>query len=87
MILARSLVDPGAPDQIATYNAILAQFGPGSGTIFFDEIVTAFAEHLALAHMRPQAREAVERAREVIDVQPGTQLAMDVDKLLTRLQD
>ncbi|HEY5079121.1 MAG TPA: hypothetical protein VII43_04715 [Opitutaceae bacterium] len=87
MILARSLSTQAPQDQIATYNAILAQFGPGSGTLFFDEIVTAFAEHLALAHMRPQARESVERARQVLNVQPGTQLAMDVDKLLTRLQD
>jgi len=37
--------------------------------------------------MKAQAREAVERAREVLGVQPGTQFAQDVDKLLTRLQD
>jgi hypothetical protein len=87
MILTRSLASQPIAAQIATYNAILAQFGPGSGTMFFDEIVTAFAEHLALSQMRPQAREAVERAREVLGVQPGTQFAMDVDKLMTRLQD
>jgi hypothetical protein len=87
MILTRSLATEGLSAQIATYDAILAQFGPGSGTMFFDEIVTAFAEHLALSHMRPQAREAVERAREVLGVQPGTQFAMDVDKLMGRLQD
>jgi hypothetical protein len=86
-ILSRSLATQGLQDQIATYDAILAQFGPGSGTMFFDEIVTAFAEHLALSHMRPQARDAVERARQVLNVQPGTQFAMDVDKLMTRLQD
>ena len=87
MILTRSLATEGLSAQIATYDAILAQFGPGSGTMFFDEIVTAFAEHLALSHMRPQAREAVERARQVLGVQPGTQFAMDVDKLMGRLQD
>ena len=53
----------------------------------FDEIVVAFAEHLALAHMSAQARDAVERAREVLDVQPGTQFALDVEKLMTRLQN
>lgn len=86
-ILSRSIATQQVGDQIATYNAILAQFGRGAGTQFFDQIVVAFAEHLALIHMRPQAREAVERAREALDVQPGTQLAMDVDKLMGRLAD
>jgi hypothetical protein len=86
-ILARSMATQAIQDQIATYNAILVQFGRGAGTIFFDEIVTGFAEHLAGAHMKADARAAVERAREVLDIQPGTQVATDVEKLLARLQD
>jgi hypothetical protein len=86
-ILARSIDTQPIPTQIATYNSIMAQFGHGAGTMFFDEVVVGFAEHLALVHMRPQAREAVERAREALEVQPGTQLALDVDKLMARLQD
>jgi hypothetical protein len=86
-ILARSVASQSIPDQIATYNAILVQFGHGAGTIFFDDIVMGFAEHLAGAHLKPEARLAVARAREVLDVQAGTQMAMDVDKLLARLQD
>ena len=86
-ILSRSISTQPISDQIATYNAILVQFGHGAGTTFFDEIVVAFAEHLALAHMSAQARDAVERAREVLDVQPGTQFALDVEKLMTRLQN
>lgn len=86
-ILTRSIAQQPIPAQVATYNAILAQFGRGAGTLFFDQIVVAFAEHLALYNMKAQAREAVERAREVLGVQPGTQFALDVDKLLSRLQD
>ncbi len=86
-ILARSMATQSVQDQIATYNAILAQFGHGAGTLFFDQIVAAFAEHLAVLHLRPQAREAVERAREALEVQPGTQFSMDVDKLMGRLGD
>jgi hypothetical protein len=86
-ILARSVASQSIPDQIATYNAILVQFGRGAGTIFFDQIVMGFAEHLAGMHMMPDARAAVERARDVLDVQPGSQVAMDVDKLLARLKD
>jgi hypothetical protein len=55
--------------------------------MFFDQIVVSFAEHLAQLRMKPQAREAVERAREALDVQPGTQLSMDVDKLMDKLRD
>ena len=62
-ILSRSIASQPIPDQVATYNAILVQFGHGAGTMFFDQIVAAFAEHLADAGMKPEARDAVERAR------------------------
>ena len=86
-ILARSLALDPVAQQIATYNAILAQFGHGAGTTFFDQIVLGFAEHLSGLHMKAQAREAVERAREVLEVQPGTQISGEFDKLLERLHD
>src|ERR1017187_6527376 len=34
-ILSRSIASQSVSDQIATYNAILVQFGHGAGTIFF----------------------------------------------------
>lgn len=86
-ILSRSIAGEPIPDQIATYNAILIQFGQGAGTNFFDQIVVAFAEHLAQNNMRPQARAAVERAKDVLGVQSGTQFDTEVEKLMTRLQD
>ena len=86
-ILSRSIATQAIPDQVATYNAILAQFGRGGGAIFFDGIVTAFAEHLSKVNMKPQARDAVDRARAALDVQPGTQISTDMDRLLATLQD
>ena len=86
-ILSRSIASQPIPDQIANYNAILAQFGHGAGTMFFDEIVVAFAEHLQQAHLYGQARDAVQRARDVLEVQPGTQFAADVDRLMGKLQN
>jgi hypothetical protein len=86
-ILSRSIASQSVSEQIATYNAIIAQFGHGTGAIFFDEIVTAFAEHLGQVNMKPQARDAVERARLAMDVQPGTQISTDMDRLLATLQD
>ena len=86
-ILSRSITGQSVADQVATYNAILAQFAHGAGTMFFDEIVVAFAEHLAQLHMMTQARAAVERARQALDVQPGTQFAQSVDKLMAKLQN
>ena len=86
-ILARSIAGEPVQNQIAAYNAILVQFGHGAGAMFFDQIAVGFAEHLAQLHMKPQAREAVQRAAEALEVQPGTQLATDVDNLLRKLQD
>ncbi|HEY1848726.1 MAG TPA: hypothetical protein VGG37_05945 [Opitutaceae bacterium] len=86
-ILERSIATQSLADQVSTYQSILDQYGHGAGTLFFDRIVTAFAEHLAGLKMKPDAREAVRRAQEALDVQPGTQLAIDVDKLMARLQD
>jgi hypothetical protein len=86
-ILSRSIASQSIPDQIATYNAIIAQYGHGSGTLFFDQIVTGFAEHLAQANLKPQARGAVERARDALDVQPGTQIATEMDNLIAKFQD
>jgi hypothetical protein len=86
-ILSRSIASQSIPDQVSTYNAILAQFGHGAGAIFFDEIVTAFAEHLGQVNMKPLARDAVERARQTLDVQPGSQISTDMDRLLATLQD
>ena len=86
-ILSRSIGSQAIPDQIAPFNAILVQFGRGAGTRFFDESVTGFAEHLAQANMKPEARDAVARARAILEIQPGTQVATDMDKLMTKLAD
>jgi hypothetical protein len=86
-ILSRSMATQAIPDQVATYNALVAQFGHGSGAIFFDQIVLAFVEHLVKVNMKPQARDAVERARAALDIQPGTQIATEMDRLLETLQD
>ena len=86
-ILSRSIASEPVANQIAAYNSILAQFGHGAGTMFFDQIVAGFAEHLAQLHMKPQARDAVHRAAEALEVPLGSQLATDVDNLLKKLQD
>jgi hypothetical protein len=86
-ILSRSIAGEPVARQIAVYNSILAQYGPGAGTTFFDQIVVGFAEHLAQLHMKAQARESVQRAAEALEVPPGSQLAVEVDALLGKLQD
>jgi hypothetical protein len=86
-ILSRSIAGEPVASQIAAYNSILAQFGRGAGTMFFDQIVVGFAEHLAELHMKAQAREAVQRAAEALDVPAGSQLSVEVDALLRKFQD
>jgi hypothetical protein len=86
-ILSRSIAEQPVAGQIATYNAVLGQFGTGSGILFFDKVVVGFAEHLLAQNLKPEARDAVERARSVLEVQPGTPFAADVDRLMARLSD
>ena len=86
-MLSRSIAGEPVSRQIAVYNSILAQFGRGAGTAFFDQLVVGFAEHLAQLHLKAQAREAVQRAAEALEVPPGSQLAVEVDALLRKLQD
>lgn len=86
-ILARSIATQSVADQIGTYNALLAQFGHGAGTIFFHQIVVGFAEHLAQLKMKPEARAAAERASEILEVESGTQLGLEMDLLQKKLED
>ncbi len=86
-ILERSLHADPVERQVATFNALLAQFGHGAGAGFYDGIVVGFVEHLVQLKMRAQARDALERAREALGIQPGTQLGAELDRKMATLQD
>ena len=74
-------------DQIRTYTAIVDQYGPGSGAGLFDRIVVVFVEHLILEGKKDEARQALDHARQVIEVKEGTQLEADMNRLVARIDE
>ena len=85
-ILQRSFDGDPLPAQIRTYNTVLENFGPGAGLEFFEKIVTVFAEHLLQLDQPAAAVQAVERARQVLRVEPGKPLERQLNNLLQRVQ-
>ena len=84
--LKRSFDTQPQAGQVATYNAIVDNFGRGAGIEFFDEIVVVFSEHLLLLGDRPGALRAVEYARGALKIEPGQQLDQEMAKLVARLR-
>jgi hypothetical protein len=85
-MLQRSFNSEPVAGQIRTYNTVLDNFGRGEGIDFFDKIVVVFAEHLMQANESAEAIKAVDRARQILNVEPGKQLEQEFDALRGRLQ-
>lgn len=73
-------------EQVQTYNRTVDKYGRGAGVTFFDQIVVGFVEHLMVMREPKAALEAMERARQVMKVEPGTQLDQDFARLLRELK-
>jgi hypothetical protein len=84
-MLQRSFNGEPVTGQIRTYNTVLDNFGREAGIDFFDKIVVVFAEHLLQVNEPAEAIKAVERARQILKVEPGKQLDQEFDALLARL--
>jgi hypothetical protein len=85
LVLLQSMTKDDANGQVATFNRLLDQYGPGAGAAFFDKIVVIFVEHLAISGAVPYARKAADHAREVMGITPGSQLDADMIRLVGRL--
>ena len=87
-MLVRSMgSNASVEDQIRTYTSIVDQYGAGAGTGFFDRIVVVFVEHLVLEGKKDEAKQALDHARQVMDVKEGTQLEADVNRLASRIDE
>ena len=73
-------------ESIRAYNSALDSLGRGAGIAFFDQIVLLFVQHLVELDQRTEARQAVERARAVLNVPPGSQLEAEFNRLLASLK-
>jgi hypothetical protein len=80
-ILQRSLKDDELPARIQTFNRLLQVYGQGASVDFFDRVVVAFVMHLRDQGQFPSAYQSLERARQTLRVDKGSQLEKDFDKL------
>lgn len=85
-ILQRSLQTEDLGARVRTYRRLLETYGSGAGIDFFDKIVAPFVQHLREADQIPAAREALERARRTLRVEPGQQLDREMAKLAEALK-
>jgi hypothetical protein len=84
-IMTRAVSEKPLPEQIRAYNGVVDTYGHGAGMTFFDEVVLPFAEHLLQLQQPKEARRAVERARQVLHVEGGSQLHREIEALLQRV--
>jgi hypothetical protein len=80
-ILQRATATQPVAEQVRAYNSVVDTYGRGAGIGFFDAIVVSFVEHLVQLHQGAEAQRAMERARQTLQVEPGSQLAGEFDKL------
>ncbi|HET7536057.1 MAG TPA: hypothetical protein VFJ90_06370 [Candidatus Didemnitutus sp.] len=84
-MLQRSIEQDDIATQIKTYQKILTTYGFGAGMDFFDKVVLPFAAHLKQKGQVPAALQALDRARQTLRVEKGSQLdqelAMAAEKL------
>jgi hypothetical protein len=83
-IVRRAIATQPLAEQIKAYNSAVDTYGHSAGVGFFDEIVAPFAVHLVQLNRRPEALNAIERSRRVLNVEPNSQLAGEIESL-TRL--
>jgi len=80
-ILQRAIASQPEPEQMRSYNAVVDRYGPGAGIAFFDAVVAPFVEHLLELKQKSDARRALERARQALKVESGSQLHAELERL------
>ena len=80
-ILTRSMGTDRPAAQMQVYNSVLENYGRGAGIGFFDQVVVTFAQHLMRLGDRAAAQQAVLRARQILTVEPKSQLEEEFSKL------
>jgi len=79
--MRRAISSQPLPEQVRVYNQILDTYGRGAGIGFFDDVVVGFTEHLMQLGRKAEAAKAVERARQNLRIEPGSQLARELERL------
>lgn len=80
-LVLRAMQTQPLPQQIAAYNQAVDVFGHGAGIGFYDQVVTVFVEHLVQLQQPVEAARAIERARNNLKIEPGSQLETELNRL------
>ncbi len=84
--LARAMRTAPVAEQMRVYQLGLAQYGRGAPMEYFDRAIQPFVTHLLNKGEGAEARRAIERARAVLAVEPGSQLDRELSALASRLR-
>lgn len=79
--LVRAFATQTVEEQVRTYQELVATLGRGAGIAFFDQVVLIFVEHMMQLQQPAEAAKALETARQVLKIDPNSQLARDLEKL------
>jgi len=71
----RSMTQDDMATRIKVFNRVLDTSGRGAAIDFYDKVVLPFVLHLAAEGQVPAALQALERAKNTLRVEPGSQLA------------
>lgn len=85
-MLVRAVTEKTLPEQVRAYNTVVDSYGRGAGIAFFDQVVVPFIEHLVELQQPVEARRALDRARQALKIDPGTQLQGEVEAWGQRLR-
>ncbi len=85
-MVTRAMETQPLGEQMRIYNLGLEQYGRGAQMEFFDKVVEPFVNHLIDRGHPAEARRAVERARELMEVVPGRQLERELNELTGRIR-
>ncbi len=84
--LLRSMSTQSFPEQVKLYNSLVDRYGPKGGVGLYDQIVRVFVEHLARNGEGAEARKALARARDKLDVPQSSQLDQEITALAGKLK-
>ena len=77
----RSIAHDDLAGRIRVFNRVLDTYGRGAAIDFYDKVVTPFLRHLRDGHELAAARQALERARRTLRVEPGSQLDQEMNRM------
>jgi hypothetical protein len=84
-LIGQSMAMDGMEKQIRTYYSVLNSYGRGEGMEFFSRIVQPFAEHIKADYPK-DAYNAVRAAKGVLQIDPNSQLDVEMQQLLDELK-